>query len=205
MPVPCRTAPQSRHGRLPTRETAPQSRQGRLPTRRTTPQSRHGRLPTRGTTPQSGVGGWALVKERGHLGPSVEASGIRMIPLLFEAAQGCRALGERSLGIRVSHRPHHVPGPPRGPVTVDALPQGRSDDGTALRFVLRRGAWVARFPGESSMPKAATRLIHLNADASTGRSWWRQSNVLLASWHESKTHLLPNRRLDGSLCDEPPS
>ena len=33
----------------------------------------------------------------------------------------------------------------------DALPQGRSDDGTALRFMLRRGAWVARFPGERSL------------------------------------------------------
>jgi hypothetical protein len=137
MPVPCRTAPQSRHGRPPTS--------------RTTPQSRHGRLPTSRTAPQSGAGGWALAKERGHLGPGVEAQGIRMIPLLFEAAQGCRALGERSLGIRVSHRPHHVPGPPRGPVTGDAVSQGCSDDGTAWRFVLWWGAWVARFPGQRSL------------------------------------------------------
>ena len=51
----------------------------------------------------------------------------------------------------MSHRPHHVPGPPRGPVTGDSVPQGRSDDGTAWRFVLRRGACVARFPGERSL------------------------------------------------------
>jgi len=47
--------------------------------------------------------------------------------------------------------PHHVPGPPRGPVTGDSVPLGRSGDGTAWRFVLRRGAWVARFPGERSL------------------------------------------------------
>ena len=47
--------------------------------------------------------------------------------------------------------PHHVPGPPCGPVMGDSVPQGRSGDGTAWRFVLRRGAWVAWFPGERSL------------------------------------------------------
>jgi len=31
------------------------------------------------------------------------------------------------------------------------MPQELSGDGTTLRFVLRRGAWVSRFPGERSL------------------------------------------------------
>ena len=66
------------------------------------------------------------------------------------AAQGCRASASAPLGIK-PHRRHHVPGPQRGAVTGDALPQGCSGDGTSLRFLLRRGSWVARFPGEHSL------------------------------------------------------
>jgi arylsulfatase A-like enzyme len=50
-----------------------------------------------------------------------------------------------------AHHPHHVPGPQRGPVMGDAVPQGRSGDGTSLRFMIRRGSWVVRFPGERSL------------------------------------------------------
>jgi hypothetical protein len=42
-------------------------------------------------------------------------------------------------------------GPQRGPVTGAALPLGRSGDGTSLRFLIRRGSCVARFPGEHSL------------------------------------------------------
>jgi hypothetical protein len=38
-----------------------------------------------------------------------------------------------------------------GPRSFATLFQGRSGDGTSFRFVLRRGAWVARFPGERSL------------------------------------------------------
>ena len=60
------------------------------------------------------------------------------------------SLSEAPLGIRC-RLPCPVCGPHRGPVTGDSVSQGRSGDGTALRFVLRRGAWVARFPGERSL------------------------------------------------------
>jgi hypothetical protein len=66
------------------------------------------------------------------------------------AAQGCRALASAPLGIQ-PHRHPHVPGPQRGPVTGAALPQGRPGDGTSLRFMLLRGSWVVRFPGEHSL------------------------------------------------------
>ena len=38
-----------------------------------------------------------------------------------------------------------------GPRSFATLPQGRSGDGTSLRFLIRRGSWVARFPGERSL------------------------------------------------------
>jgi hypothetical protein len=38
-----------------------------------------------------------------------------------------------------------------GPRSFATLSQERSGDGTAWRFLLRRGAWVARFPGERSL------------------------------------------------------
>ncbi len=66
------------------------------------------------------------------------------------AAAPLKTWASTALGIQ-THRNPHVPGPQRGPFAGAALPQGRSGDGTSLRFLIRRGSWVARFPGEHSL------------------------------------------------------
>ena len=104
------------------------------------------------------------------------SAGHRTATRFRHAAQGCRALASAPLGSACPNTP--IPFPDRNAVSSggEAWAQGRSGDGTPVGFVIGRGSWVARFPGEHSL-SLGTPGLHdespLGLIATTGLSAFR--------------------------------